>query len=140
METYIDRLLTALRCAGPKSVPEVEEAVRNIRRLSSIHFEKEEVIFYPSLRPAFPDLLAQMDGQHAEVREVELYIGEILSDPLPSPESHWLDELRLFGTLLHDYIQHHIVAEEDQLFLLAETRLATEDQDRLAARGKSECF
>jgi hypothetical protein len=114
METYIDCLLTALRCAGPKSVPEVEEAVRNIRRLSSIHFEKEEVIFYPSLRPAFPDLLAQMDGQHAEVREVELYIGEILSDPLPSPESHWLDELRLFGTLLHDYIQHHIVAEEDQ--------------------------
>ena len=102
METYIDRLLTALRCAGP------------------------------SLRPAFPDLLAQMDRQHAEIREVEQYIGELQSDPLPSPESHWLDELRLFGTQLHDYIQHHIVAEEDQLFRLAESRLTTEDQDRLA--------
>ena len=64
METYIDRLLTALRRAGPESVPEVEAAVRDIRRLSSIHFDKEEVIFYPSLRPAFPDLLAQMDRQH----------------------------------------------------------------------------
>ena len=64
METYIDRLLTALRRGGPESVPEVEAAVRDIRRLSSIHFDKEEVIFYPSLRPAFPDLLAQMDRQH----------------------------------------------------------------------------
>src|ERR1039458_3057815 len=85
METYIDRLLTALRRAGRESVPDVQAAVRDIRRLSSIHFEKEEVIFYPSLRPAFPDLLAQMDRQHAEIREVEQYIGELLSDPLPFP-------------------------------------------------------
>ena len=132
METYIDRLLTALRRAGPESVPEVQAAVHDIRRLCSIHFEKEEVIFYPSLRPAFPDLLAQMDRQHEEVREVEQYIGELLSDPPPTPESRWLNELRLFGTQLHDFIQHHIIEEEDQLFRLAESRLTTEDQDRLA--------
>ena len=132
METCIDRLLAALRRAGPESVPEVEEAVRDIRVLTSIHFKKEEAIFYPSLRPAFPDLLAQMDRQHADVREVEQYIGELLSDPLPSLESHWLDELRLFGTQLHDFIQHHIIEEEDQLFRLAESRLTTEDQNRLA--------
>ena len=132
METYIDRLLTALRRAGPESVPEVQAAVHDIRRLSSIHFEKEEVIFYPSLRPAFPDLLTQMDRQHEEVREVEQYVGELLSDPPPTPESRWLNELRLFGTQLHDLIQHHIVEEEDQLFRLAESRLTTEDQERLA--------
>jgi hemerythrin-like domain-containing protein len=132
METYIDRLLAALRSAGPELVPEVQAAVCDIRRLSSIHFEKEEVIFYPSLRPTFPDLLAQMDRQHEEVREVEQYIGELLSDPPPTPESRWLNELRLFGTQLHDFIQHHIVEEEDQLFRLAESRLTTEDQQRLA--------
>jgi len=132
METYIDRLLTALRRAGPESVPEVQAAVHDIRRLSSIHFEKEEVIFYPSLRPAFPDLLAQMDRQHEEVREVEQYIEELMSDPPPTPEPRWLNDLQLFGTELCDLIQHHIVEEEDQLFRLAESRLATEDQERLA--------
>jgi hemerythrin-like domain-containing protein len=132
MEIYIDRLFAALRRAGPELVPEAQAAVRDIRRLSSIHFEKEEVIFYPSLRPAFPDLLAQMDQQHEDVREVEQYVGDLLSDPPPTPESRWLNELRLFGTQLHDLIQHHIVEEEDQLFRLAESRLTAEDQERLA--------
>lgn len=50
----------------------------------------------------------------------------------PTPESRWLNELRLFGTELHDLIQHHIVEEEDQLFRLAESRLTAEDQERLA--------
>ena len=132
IETYIDRLLAAVRRAGPESVPEVQAAVGDIRRLSSIHFEKEEAVFYPSLRPAFPDLLAQMDRQHEEIREVEQQIGELLSDPPPVPESRWLNEFRMFGTELHDLIQHHIVEEEDQLFRLAESRLTTEDQERLA--------
>jgi hemerythrin-like domain-containing protein len=131
METYIDRLLTALRRGGPESVSEVEAAVRDIRRLSSIHFDKEELIFYPSLRPAFPDLLAQMDRQHEEVREVEQHVGDLLSDPPPVPDSRWLNDLKLFGTELCDLIQHHIVEEEDQLFRLAEGRLTTEDQERL---------
>jgi hypothetical protein len=100
METYIDRLLAAVRRAGPETVPEVQAAVRDIRCLSSPHFEKEEAVFYPSLRPAFPDLLARMDRQHEEVREVERLIGELLSDPPPTPESRWLNELRLFGTEL----------------------------------------
>ena len=132
MEVYIDHLFAALRRAGPESVSEVQAAVRDIRRLSSIHFEKEEVIFYPRLRPAFPDLLAQMDQQHEDVREVEQHVGDLLSDPPPTPESRWLNELRLFGTQLHDLIQHHIVEEEDQLFRLAEGRLTAEDQERLA--------
>ena len=132
METQIDRLLNALRRIGPESVPEVQVAVQEIRYLSSIHFEKEEVIFYPSLRLAFPDLLAQLDRQHEEVRELEQNVADLLSDSPQIPDSRWLNELRLLGTELHDLIQHHIVEEEDQLFRLAEDRLSREDQERLA--------
>jgi hemerythrin-like domain-containing protein len=73
-----------------------------------------------------------MDQQHDEVREVEQHVGEFLSDPPPTPESRWLNDLQLSGTELYDLIQHHIVEEEDQLFRLAESRLTTEDQERLA--------
>jgi hemerythrin-like domain-containing protein len=121
---------------GPALIAEAQAAVRDIRRLSSIHFEKEEVVFYPSLRPAFPDLLAEMDQQHDDVREVAQHVGDLLSDPPPTPESRWLNDLRLFGTELYDLIQHHIVEEEDQLFRLAESRLSTEEQERLAVEMK----
>jgi hemerythrin-like domain-containing protein len=131
MEAYLDRLLAALQRLGPERIAEAQAAVRDIRRLSSIHFEKEEVIFYPSLRPAFPDLLARMDQQHDEVREVAQHVGDLLSDPPPTPESRWLNDLKLFGTELYDLIQHHIVEEEDQLFRLAESQLTTKDQERL---------
>ncbi|MGA3259540.1 MAG: hemerythrin domain-containing protein [Bryobacteraceae bacterium] len=90
-------LLAALQQLGPALIAEAQAAVRDIRRLSSIHFEKEEVVFYPSLRLAFPDLLTEMDHQHDEVREVEQYVGDLLSDPPLTPESRWLNDLRLFG-------------------------------------------
>jgi hemerythrin-like domain-containing protein len=133
MEVYLDHLLAALQCLGPELVAEAQAALRQIRSLSAIHFEKEEVIFYPSLRPAFPDLMAQMDRQHDEVREVEQHVEELLSDPPGAPESRWLNDVRLFDTELYDLIQHHIVEEEDQLFRLAESRLTREEQDRLSA-------
>jgi len=133
MELYLDRLLAALQCLGPELIAEAQAAVREIRRLSAIHFEKEEVIFYPSLRPVFPDLMAQMDRQHDEVREVQQHVEELLSDPPGAPELRWLNDVQLFGTELYDLIQHHIVEEEDQLFRLAESRLTGEDQERLSA-------
>jgi hemerythrin-like domain-containing protein len=136
METHLDRLLAALQQPGPALIAEAQAAVRDIRRLYSIHFEKEEVVFYPSLRPTFPDLLAEMDQQHDDVREVAQHVGDLLSDPPPTPESRWLNDLRLFGTELYDLIQHHIVEEEDQLFRLAESRLSTEEQERLAVEMK----
>ncbi len=91
-------LLAALQQLGPALIAEAQAAVRDIRRLSSTHFEKEEVVFYPSLRLAFPDLLAEMDHRHDEVREVEQHVGDLLSDPPPTPESRWLNGLRLSGT------------------------------------------
>ena len=132
METYLDRLLAVLRRPGPELIAEAQAAVRDIRHLSSIHFEKEEVIFYPSIRPAFPRSAGPNGPAARDVREVEQHVGDLLSDPPPTPESRWLNDLRLFGTELYDLIQHHIVEEEDQLFRLAESRLSTEDQERLA--------
>jgi hemerythrin-like domain-containing protein len=67
---------------------------------------------------------------------VAQHVGDLLSDPPPTPESRWLNDLRLFGTELYDLIQHHIVEEEDQLFRLAESRLSTEEQERLAVEMK----
>jgi len=136
MEVYLDRLLAAIQRLGPELIAEVQAAVREIRRLSAIHFEKEEVIFYPSLRPAFPDLMAQLDRQHDEVREMQQHVEELLSDPPRTAETRWLNDVRLFGTELYDLIQHHIVGEEDQLFRLAESRLSTEEQERLAVEMK----
>ncbi len=132
MEAYIDRLLATLRRFSAEASPEVERTVQRIRSLSSLHFEKEESVFYPSLRLVFPELLAEMDRQHEEIRELERHVRELLSDPPRTPDSRWLNEVRSFGTELHDYIQHHIVAEEDHLFPLAERRLTTEEQQRLA--------
>jgi hemerythrin-like domain-containing protein len=131
METRLDRLLDALLHLSTGRIPEVEATLREIQNLAAVHFEKEEKIFYPALRTTLPDLLAQMDRHHEEVREVERYVEELLANQSSDPR--WLDELRRFGIELHDLIQHHIVDEEDQLFRLAADRLSGEEQERLAA-------
>jgi len=69
-----------------------------LRRLGELHFEKEESLFYPMLRRAYPDLLAQMDLQHEDIREVEQHVAEMLADAPELPEVRWLDEIRRSGT------------------------------------------
>src|ERR1700724_924062 len=58
MEEYLDRLLAALSHISPELVPDVRGAVTSLQRLETLHFEKEESLFYPKLRPVYPDLLA----------------------------------------------------------------------------------
>ena len=98
-----------------------------------MHFEKEESLFYPKLRQAFPDLLGKMDLQHEDVRELDHLVSELLSDPPEFPQARWADELRRSCIELHDRIQHHIVDEEDQLFRLADRDLTPADQGMLVA-------
>jgi hypothetical protein len=93
-------------------------------------------LFYPKLRPAFPHLLAQMDLQHQDIREVEQHVAELLADPPEPPEARWRDELRRYGTELYDRIQHHIVDEEDQLLRVAGSYLTPDDQETLASAFK----
>lgn len=132
IESYLDRLLTALQHLSVERIPEVQSIVGCIQQLSAVHFEKEEKILYPRLRLIQPQLLDQMDRQHEVVREVEAHVAEMLADPPQAPEARWLNELRCFGTEFHDHIQHHIVDEEDQLFQVAENYLTIEEQVRLA--------
>jgi hemerythrin-like domain-containing protein len=132
IEQRLDTLLAALLNLTPENVAVIEATVHELQELAAIHFAKEEQIFYPKLRPIAAELLASLDLQHEEVRELERHVAELLADPPPSPDSRWLNELRNFGIEFHDRIQHHIVDEEDHLFRLAGERLSREDQESLA--------
>jgi hemerythrin-like domain-containing protein len=132
MEAYLDRLFAAVSHPGPEMTVDVCSVVESLQHLEALHFEKEESLFYPKLRPVFPDLLTQMDLQHEDVRELDRVVSELLSNPPESPDARWLDELRRSCIELHDRIQHHIVHEEDQLFRLADNELTPEDQAALA--------
>jgi hemerythrin-like domain-containing protein len=132
IEERLDILLAALLHLTPELVPQIQAAVRDLQNLASAHFEKEETIFYPKLRPLVSDLLDRLDLQHEEIRELERHLAELLAEPPQSPDSRWLNELRSFGIEFHDRIQHHIVDEEDQLLRVAEDRLTTDEQQALA--------
>jgi hemerythrin-like domain-containing protein len=137
IEERLDILLAALLHVTPELIPEIQAAVRDLQDLAAIHFEKEETIFYPKLRPLVSDVLDRMDVQHEEVRELERHLAELLAEPPQTPESRWLNELRSLGIEFHDRIQHHIVDEEDLLFRLAEDRLTAEEQESLAGAMNS---
>ena len=136
IEECLDRLFAAVSHPGPELVSQVRSAISSLQRLEAAHFEKEESLFYPKLRPAFADLLSRMDLQHEDIRQFDQWVSELLSDPPEFPETRWADELRRSCIELHDRIQHHIVDEEDQLFRLADRDLAPEDQAMLAAAFK----
>lgn len=131
MEECLDRLFAAVLHPGPELVAQVRSAISSLQRLQAVHFEKEESLFYPKLRSAFPDLLGKMDLQHQDVRELDHLVSELLSAPPEFPEARWADELRRSCVELHDRIQHHIVDEEDQLFRLADRDLTPADQAML---------
>lgn len=133
MEVYLDRLLAALSHVTPALVSDICSTMANLQRLETSHFEKEESLFYPKLRPAFPDLLAQMDLQHQDIREVEQHVAGMLADAPELPDIRWLDEIRRSGTELYDRIQHHIVDEEDQLFGVAGRHLTPDEQETLTS-------
>ena len=133
IEDQLDLLLDALLHLAPERIPAIATAVGEIRRLSAVHFEKEERIFYPRLRPMAAGLLASLDLQHEEVRELERQVAGLLEEPPEDRGDRWMNELRSFGIEFHDRIQHHIVDEEEQLFRLAGDRLSRADQEDLAA-------
>ena len=133
MEEHLDRLLAALSNISPELVPDICSTIANLQRLEELHFEKEESLFYPMLRSAYPDLLAQMDLQHQDIREVEQHVAEMLADAPELPEVRWLEEVRRSGTELYDRIQHHIVDEEDQLLRVAGSHLTPDQQETLAS-------
>lgn len=133
VEAQIDRLLAAVKQPGDVAI-EVRQALSAIQLLLQLHFEKEEGVVYPYLRPQFPELLSQLDEQHEYEREVERHLVELLESIQGAPDKRQREEVVRFGTELYDVIQHHIVDEEDQLLRLADSRLSPEEQADLAGR------
>src|SRR6185437_7665071 len=57
MEECLDRLFAAVSHSGPELVSQVRSAMSSLQRLEAAHFEKEESLFYPKLRPTMRGLL-----------------------------------------------------------------------------------
>ena len=136
IEDQLDQLLAALLDLRHERIPEIQTTVAELQALATLHFRKEEEIFYPKVRPLDPDLLYRLDEQHEDVRVAERHLAEILTNP-QAADPRWLNELRSFGIGFHDRIQHHIVDEEDQLFRIAGERLSRQDQESLAIAMES---
>lgn len=137
VEVWIDRLLEVAKRPTPTLITDVRHLFGEIQSLTSPHFTKEESVFYPRLRPILPDLLAQMDEQHAYIRDVEDNLRELIATVGDEPSDRELTELVRFSVELFDTVQHHIVDEEDQLLRAADSRLSPEEQNQLAEAMKA---
>ena len=136
VEAQIDPLLEAAKHPGADFLAQVRRALSSIQELSRSHFQKEEEVLYPFLRPRWPDLLAQLDEQHDYAREVERHLEELLASLSGLPDERQTAELVRFSIELCDVLQHHIVEEEDQLLRLADEHLSQAEQAALASRMK----
>jgi len=137
VEVWLDRLLEVAKRPTPTLITDVRHIFEEIQSLTSPHFTKEESIFYPRFRPLLPDLLAQMDEQHAYIREVEDNLRELIATVGDEPSDRELTELVRFSVELFDTVQHHIVDEEDQLLRVADAQLSPEEQNQLAEAMKA---
>jgi len=137
VETELDRLLHVVKHPADGIVSDLRRALAGLQRLLQPHFEKEEGVVYPYVRPQLPELLSQLDEQHEYAREVERHLVELLDAVQGAPNERQRAELVRFATELYDVIQHHIVDEEDQLLRLADSMLPQEEQTALAVKMKN---
>ena len=137
IEEWIDRLLEVAKHPTSDLVADIRHIFAEIQLLTAPHFDKEENLFYPRLRPLLPDQLAQMDEQHAYIHEVEDNLQELLVTVNDVPTEREHTELIRFSVELFDTVQHHIVDEEDQLLRAADSRLSSDEQSQLAAAMKA---
>jgi hemerythrin-like domain-containing protein len=137
IEMELDRLLTTVKHPGDGMVLQVRDISAEIQRLMKPHVHKEENVFYPYLRAAFSELLAEMDEQHEYIAEVTAGVDGLTGMAGKGLSERQFLELIRLSSELFDAIQHHIVYEEDQLLRLADLHLSAVEQDCLAARMES---
>ncbi len=140
IEVRIDRLLEVAKHPTPNLVVDIRHIFAEIQSLTAPHFDKEESVFYPRLRAILPDLLAQMDAQHAYIREIEDNLRELIATVGNEPNDRERVELVRFSVELFDTVQHHIVDEEDHLLRVADSQLSTGEQNQLAEAMKEVGF
>lgn len=138
IEQHLDRMLDALLHLSSARLPDLRDAFQAIRALAEPHFRKEEDVFYPRLRPRFPALLAHMDTQHEQTRELEAHLNELLENTGKAFQTvREQDEVHRFGIEFHDAVQVHIVDEEDHLLRIADSELSSAEQSGLLAEMKA---
>jgi hemerythrin-like domain-containing protein len=133
IEMELDRLLTTVKHPGERMVLQVRDIFAEIQRLMKPHIHKEENVFYPYLRAAFSELLAEMDEQHEYIAEVTAGVDELTGMAGKGLSGRQYLELIRLSSELFDAIQHHIVDEEDRLLRFADLHLSVVEQDSLAA-------
>jgi hemerythrin-like domain-containing protein len=140
IEDVLDRLLVAAKHPDHDLPAQLRAICADLDALEEAHFQKEEGIFYPQLRPCCPRLLDEMDEQHAYAREIDRNLHEVLAAVRGTPTERQMTELVRFAIELHDTIQHHIVEEEDHLFRIADAELPAETQAELARAMRPTSF
>ena len=133
IESHLDPLLDALQHLTAARVAEVRRHFEAIRSIARVHFRREEEIFYPRLRSADSHLLGEMDEQHEDTRQAERDLEELLARLPPAPGERDFTELHRLGIFFHDFVQTHIIAEEERLLTLADETLRPADQEALFA-------
>src|SRR5579883_1790292 len=124
IETHLDRMIRGLKNLTADQVGCIQQAFVAIQQLSTLHFEQEERVLYPEIRPKIPDMLAKMDREHEDVRETERCLAELLASMPPIPVQRDMDELHRLGIEFHDAVQVHIVDEEEELLKTADRLLS----------------
>lgn len=131
IESHLDPMLDALQHLTPERVADVRSHFQAIQSISRVHFRREEEIFYPRLRHVDPHLLEEMDGQHEDTRQGERDLEAVLASMPAVPSERDFTELHRLGIFFHDYVQTHILAEEEHLLTLADESLRAEEQQEL---------
>lgn len=107
IEEALDALIEALHGGD---APAALERFRAAWRWAEPHLEAEEQVLFPAVRAGFGKLVAKMEEQHAQVRELAAALEQAGADAA--------DFLPL-GRRFHALLQHHLIEEERDLVTLA---------------------
>jgi hemerythrin superfamily protein len=126
----VEALFTRFEKLGPRAVKTKQDVVERIIRELSIHAAIEEMIFYPAVRQAAPDMVLESLEEHHIVKWV---LSEL--DGM-SPEHERFDAK---VTVLMENVRHHVEEEEQDLFPKVAKALSRSELDDLGealARAK----
>lgn len=137
IEAHLDALAKVVHEISPRNLAEIKRRVERLAQFAEPHFRREERIYYPALRDFWPNLLEQLELRHEEIRGVEDQILSSIAGACSLAEERCLHDVKLLCGELIDWIQHHIVEEEDELFRLADEGLPADLQASLLAAMKT---
>jgi hemerythrin superfamily protein len=121
----VEELFKRFEKLGPRAVKSKQDVVERIIRELSIHAAIEEMLFYPAVREAAPDMVLESLEEHHIVKWVLSELQRM------SPEHERFDAK---VTVLTENVRHHVEEEEKDLFPQV-TRLV--DRARLEELGEA---